>query len=76
MRYTTIIKAIDPITGEIKTWVGPVIESISLSHAADYCRKNGLGYCQVIGELIAEVPSIGLRPDMKKLVDFELIRMN
>lgn len=52
--YVTEIRAIDPITGEMKTWGGPHVPGISFADAREYCRKN-LGYCKVIGELVAEI---------------------
>ena len=76
MKYTTIIKAIDPSTGELKKWIGPVIDSISIKHAQQYCNENGLGYCKVIGELIAEIPADGLNPDMENEIDYEKIKQN
>jgi len=76
MKYTTTIKAIDPKTGELKEWMGPVIDAISFKHAKRYCNENGLGYCKVIGELIAEIPADGLTPDMDNIIDYETIKMN
>ena len=40
MKYTTTIKAIDPKTGELKEWMGPVIDAISFKHAKRYCNEN------------------------------------
>lgn len=51
MIFTTIIKALDPLDGELKTWQGPNIEAISWTHAEQYLQQNGLGYCQVDGIL-------------------------
>lgn len=54
--YITQIRAIDPKDGELKTYAGPHVPAISFGFAEEYCQHNGLGYCEVIGELIAEIP--------------------
>lgn len=51
MIFTTRIKAIDPLTNELKDWVGPDVEASSFPEAESYCRNN-LGYCVVYGEKI------------------------
>lgn len=48
-QYTTIIKAIDPKDGQMKTWSGPKVQAKSFAGAARFCQKNGLGYCKVDG---------------------------
>ncbi|MHA7823686.1 hypothetical protein ACVVIH_13065 [Chryseobacterium arthrosphaerae] len=77
MLFTTIIRAIDPITGELKKWCGPYIEAISLENAKQYCREN-LGYCEVDSELVAEIPCKegSYKPDFCKMVDFENVMQN
>lgn len=52
--YTTLIKAIDPQTGELVTWNGPVVPGYSYEDAEMYCQTNGLGYCEVDGIYIGE----------------------
>jgi len=37
-------------------WQGPYVPGISIEDAQRYCDTHGLGYCRVIGELIAEGP--------------------
>ena len=54
-KWTTEIQAIDPFDLELKTWMGPIIESPSLEDAERYCQENGLGYCKIIGEFIEEI---------------------
>jgi len=54
MIWLTEIRAIDPMDNEIKIFSGPRIEAESLMEAEDYCLKNGLGYCKVIGRLVEE----------------------
>lgn len=53
MIFNTTIKAIDPISGDIKTYGGPHIEAISFGMAKQYLQNNGLGYCEIEGELLA-----------------------
>ena len=50
-RYNTKIRAIDPNTGLICNWSGPIIEAESFEGAVKFCQENGLGYCTVDGEL-------------------------
>ena len=54
-QYATQIKAINPSTGEITTYTGPNVPGINLQDANNYCQANGLGYCKVLGVLIAEI---------------------
>lgn len=51
-QYTTIIKALDPSDGKMKVWQGPFIPAESFEKAREYCDNNGLGYCEVHGELV------------------------
>lgn len=53
--YTTKIVAVNPLTGKLNDWCGPHVPGISFSDAEDYCQRNGLGYCKVEGELVAEI---------------------
>ena len=72
-QWTTIIKAIDPLTEELKIWCGPFVSGINQKDAELYCQNNGLGYCQVDGELIAEIPCRkGLfDPDFDNMISYE-----
>lgn len=76
--WVTEIQAIDPLTGVLKTWFGPNVPGINQEDAERYCQQNGLGYCAVIGELVAEMPcKEGTNePDMDKMVDYEKIKGN
>jgi hypothetical protein len=58
-QYTTLIHAVCPHDGQIKTYFGPNIPAISFADAEDYCERNGLGYCKVLGLLVAEVSEDG-----------------
>ena len=77
-QYVTEIKAISPVDGELKTYCGPEVPGISFSDAQAYCENNGLGYCKVIGELVAEIPcKPGTHePDMSKIVHYDSINNN
>jgi len=55
MIFTTIITALDK-DGQIKTFVGPNVPGESFEDAQTYCDNNGLGYCQVDGILVEEIP--------------------
>lgn len=57
--YTTRIRAINPLNGEMAVFSGPYVPGISLEDARNYCQENGLGYCEVDGELICEIPALG-----------------
>jgi hypothetical protein len=55
MKFVTEIQAICPRTGELLRWAGPHIEAISEAHARIICDNTGLGYCKIVGRLVAEV---------------------
>lgn len=54
MKFTTSIEAINPRTGELNIFNGPVIEAESWEQAQYHCDNNGLGYCRVDGEFTGE----------------------
>lgn len=65
--YITEIDAICPITGSLDTFEGPRVPGISFDTAEQYCMQNAIGYCKVVGELIADFPcKPDGTPDMKK----------
>ena len=76
--YVTEIKALCPHTGEMKTYCGQEVQGISLEDAQNYCDTNGLGYCKVIGLLVAEIPCKDgtHEPDWDNEVDFENKNIN
>ena len=76
--YSTTIKAISHIDGELKTYVGPNVPGISFADAQNYCENNVLGYCKVDGLLVAEIPCKEgtYEPDWNKMVDYENKRLN
>lgn len=71
--YTTKIRAIDPETGEMATWGGPNIEALSPGLARQYCDTHGLGYCEIDGELVSEIPCKPgtYEADWSKRVDYD-----
>lgn len=76
--WTTTIQAIDPLDGEIKTWGGPNVPGINWQDAKDYLQRNGLGYCDIDGELVEEIPtkSDEQTPNWKEAVDYSTIFKN
>lgn len=76
--WVTEIKAYDPITGELKTWCGPEVPGINHKDAENYCQDNGLGYCKVLGELVAEIPCKDgtYEPNWNKMIDYENEQLN
>ncbi len=76
--YCTEIKAISHIDGELSKYSGPKVPGISFADAQDYCENNGLGYCKVVGLLVAEIPCKDgtLEPDWDKMVDYEKPKLN
>ena len=77
--WVTEIRAIDPTTSQMTTWGGPNVPGINLQDAEDYCQRNGLGYCKVMGRLIGEVPALfndPAKPDWRKYIDYETPSLN
>ena len=76
--WITEIKAICPIDSEIKTFIGPSIIAPSRQLANEYCQNNGLGYCKIIGQLIAEIPckKDTYYPDFNNMIDYDNIQSN
>lgn len=76
--YTTTIKAITPGTNKLTTYVGPHVPGISFEDAENYCKHNGLGYCEVTGKLIAEIPCDAetYEPNFAKMINYELPNLN
>jgi len=71
--WLTEIKAICAQEGIMKTFGGPNVEADSMGEAHFYCQTNGLGYCTVIGQLIAEIPTKGdsFEPDWDKQINYD-----
>lgn len=75
--YVTEIKAFSPKNNEVKTYCGPHVPGISFTNAQEYCENNGLGYCKVVGLLIAEIPCDEKEnPIWHKMIDYENIKLN
>ena len=45
--FTTVIQALNPKTGLLTNFQGPLIHANSFAEAQDYCNKNSLGYCRI-----------------------------
>lgn len=54
-KYVTKIKAINPLNGDLVIWHGPIIKADNWNEAEKYLQLNGLGYCSIYGEFVAEV---------------------
>ena len=78
MLFSTSIRAISPLTGELLLYSGQNIESISKECAREFCEQNGLGYLHIEDEVICEIPckSGSFEPDFKNMVDYEIIKLN
>jgi len=50
--WSTAIEAVDPVTKELTLWAGPYVPGQTRREAEDYCDRNGLGYCEVVGMFI------------------------
>jgi hypothetical protein len=75
--FCTEIRAIDPHTGEMKTWCGENIEALSFNDAVKWCREN-MGYLKVLGELAVEIPCKEgtYEPDFENMIDYEKPQLN
>ncbi len=69
--FLTEIQAIDPKDGQMKVWAGPNIEAISKKDAIKRLNDNGLGYCKVIGVLVAE-----MNEDLTGYIDYQNPKLN
>lgn len=50
--YTSEVKAIDPKSGEMKTWPGMLAHGETQEEAQASLDKGGFGYCKITGEWI------------------------
>ena len=53
--WATEVTAIDPLSGEWKTWPGEPIAAETRVEAQLECRAQGRGYQRVVGEIAGEV---------------------
>jgi len=74
--WATQLKAIDPYTGELKTWMGENIKAPTWDLAQQWCNENGRGYLEVIGELIAEIPEKDGEPYFENAIHYDIIQLN
>ncbi len=77
-RWSSVIYAKNPLTGEMSTFDGPLIEAPSKKLAFEYCQNNRLGYCFIGDEVISIIPTKadGLTPDWSKRTDFNIEQNN
>jgi len=76
--WGTTIYAICAETGEEKVFCGPNVKAPKRELAHQYCQTNGLGYCHIQDELIAEIPCKkgSYEPDFDNKVDYENQQLN
>lgn len=77
-QYLTQIRAECAFIGEMKTFAGPNVPGISFADAEEYCKRNGMWYCKVVGRLVADIPCKdgSYEPDYEKMVDYEIVKYN
>jgi hypothetical protein len=77
-KWSTIIHAKNPLTGNVSVFDGPLIEAPTQKLAFEYCQNNGLGYCFIGDEVISIIPTKadGLTPDWSKRTDFDIEQNN
>lgn len=70
--WETIIYAKSPLDGSMRTYGGPNIKAPSKSLAREFCENNGLGYCHIGDEIVAEIPCKKgtYEPDFKNQIDY------
>lgn len=75
--WLTEIKALDPLTDEMKTWGGDNVAAPTFQMAQQWCNENK-GYLKVIGEFIAEIPCKEgtYEADFSKMVDYDNTQNN
>lgn len=71
--YVTEIKAMHPVRKELATFGGPNVPGISVEDAQNFCNEN-IGYCKVLGELVAEIPCIKgtYEPDWSGQINYDV----
>ncbi len=76
-KWVTEIQAIDPHTGQLKTWMGDYVEAPTWELAQQWCDQNK-GYLKVTGELIAEIPCQkgSCEPDFNSMIDYQSSQLN
>lgn len=55
LTWSTKIRAINPLTGDLCTWCGPKIKAFSEAQAKEYLQENELGYCEIDGLFMGNV---------------------
>lgn len=70
--YRTQFRAVNPSTGEIELWDGPLIKMTSMEEAAEWCAKNK-PYLEVSGQVLEIIPTLGdtLEPDWQNSITFD-----
>lgn len=76
--YTTEIYAICPITKQLTTFSGQIIEAPSWKLAEEYCQNNGLGYLHITGILNEIIPckDNSYDPNWENKIDYSTFKNN
>lgn len=66
-RWLTHIYAIDPITGIMTEYLGPVVSAPTQELAFEWCQNNGLGYCHIGDRNDSDTDMNGTKTDYDKI---------
>jgi len=50
--WATQFRAINPATGQLCIWSGPLVPGATRLQAMEFCQNHGLGYLEVMGVLV------------------------
>jgi hypothetical protein len=80
--YSTVVKAIDPVDGILKTWDGDKIKAISFGEAEYILQNTERGYMKVTSELVSKMPfkestkENTYEADFDNLIDYSNYKLN
>lgn len=76
--YSTFIHAIDPVTGELTQYNGPLVPGINEKDAQHYCDTHALGYCWIDDQVTGEIPASNktFAADWKNKIDYDNFKNN
>lgn len=55
--YTTLVHAINPRSGKLELFAGPIVPGETLEDAQRYCQTNNLQYC-IVDRLFSKIDNI------------------
>lgn len=76
--WATKIKAIDPRSGNLVTWIGDNVPAFTENMAREILDNTGRGYMEIIGEVAFEIPCKEgtFEPDFSRMIDYNAINNN